>query len=921
MEGAGGARGRAASRMRLARFVLGIATVLGLALASGAWASPYIHAHRGGSLATIGGERRPVYPENSLPAFRNAAKRGFVLELDVKLSADRRAVVIHDDTLDRTTDCEGPIKSKTLAQLRRDCDLDLLGTEGTDRQLGPRDPRRAEIPTVGQALRLAKRKGVEVNLEIKNLPTDNDFDPGPSPAYARTIAAQIKASGFPPSRLIVQSFVPSNLDVIEDDPYFERTDTSFLTLGAINDAGPGIADARGYEFVSPQWPVSSDYIQRVHALGLRIVPFTLDTRDDIVTATKRGVDALITNDPMLARRAIRSVEPQAAPMPKRPTQAQCAPTMASRLATPIESFHPDDSGPRVFAIQFKQDLKNVRTYARFRRKIECLIREYVRPRMAKDRPNVIALTEDVGLMTLATGSRGKETRQTFENGGQAPGCENAPSPCGVAFALTSISAGYAKEVTAYQARFGGVPPFRAPFLAGTDTFARGWMQTFSDMAKRYDLYILGSNNQAEFRESVDPSEITTFRDPDLPRPQSVYVATSPQVYNEAFMWGPEDVTKEGPRPLRNVVTRNKKVPLTEIENLISLNPGPKSGPDAIENVEPYRIPGTKARMSFATSLPAFVYNGGPVTPFGQAPPAGVDPCADTSKYYMYCLEKLGTNLVMQDEANPGRWATPPDSVWQPLEWMSSTWRASTDPTVSFDYNVTPHMVGNLADLPFDGQTAITQRGLKGPRGMRASCNYIGDSRFMPDPPENDPSEYQVYAGPKRQFLGLADWVVPDGPRDELRRVGSALQPGSGKPRENDYLETAVVADLTYPPDPARPNCNTGSVTVPGRCANLHAGSSLPEELTGTGRGDRILGLAGRDRIQAGAGADCVRGQSGGDALRAGKGADLLDGGPGDDILRARNGGTDRLRCGTGDDVAFAGPRDHVTGSCEDVRIG
>ncbi len=82
-------------------------------------------------------------------------------------------------------------------------------------------------------------------------------------------------------------------------------------------------------------------------------------------------------------------------------------------------------------------------------------------------------------------------------------------------------------------------------------------------------------------------------------------------------------------------------------------------------------------MSFATSLPAFVYNGGPVTPFAEAPPDGVDPCSDTSKYYMYCLEKLGTNLVMQDEANPGRWATP--TGWQPLEWMSSTWRAVADP--------------------------------------------------------------------------------------------------------------------------------------------------------------------------------------------------------------------------------------------------
>ena len=64
---------------------------------------------------------------------------------------------------------------------------------------------------------------------------------------------------------------------------------------------------------------------------------------------------------------------------------------------------------------------------------------------------------------------------------------------------------------------------------------------------------------------------------------------------------------------------------------------------------------------------------------------------------------------MQDEANPGEWATYQAGGWQPLEWMASTWRAVTDPTVHFRYNITPMMVGNLLDLPFDGQSAITAR--------------------------------------------------------------------------------------------------------------------------------------------------------------------------------------------------------------------
>ena len=50
-----------------------------------AWAAPGIHAHRGGSVL----DGAPAYPENTMPAFRNASRAGYVLELDVKLTADR----------------------------------------------------------------------------------------------------------------------------------------------------------------------------------------------------------------------------------------------------------------------------------------------------------------------------------------------------------------------------------------------------------------------------------------------------------------------------------------------------------------------------------------------------------------------------------------------------------------------------------------------------------------------------------------------------------------------------------------------------------------------------------------------------------------------------------------------------------------
>ena len=70
-----------------------------------------IASHRGGAF---------LWPENSLLAFRNAlALPAEQLELDVHLSADGVPVVMHDATLDRTTDGSGPVRAKTTAELRR----------------------------------------------------------------------------------------------------------------------------------------------------------------------------------------------------------------------------------------------------------------------------------------------------------------------------------------------------------------------------------------------------------------------------------------------------------------------------------------------------------------------------------------------------------------------------------------------------------------------------------------------------------------------------------------------------------------------------------------------------------------------------------------------------------------------------------
>jgi hypothetical protein len=465
--------------------------------------------------------------------------------------------------------------------------------------------------------------------------------------------------------------------------------------------------------------------------------------------------------------------------PDRPSAHTCRALRPHTWAPPSGTADPRGD-LRVVGIQYRQDVRNVTSYAAYRTAMRCLVEDFVVPLKVPGRPTLAVFNEDIGLMTLATGARGAAVREQAATPLRAPAASVAP--LGAAAALGQLNAAYAPQIAAYQAMFGPVDPRKQVLLGATDTFVRAFSTTFSDIAHDYGIYVVAANNQARYRATTDPAEIALFADPEVPHPTEAYVATSGHVANTAFVWGPRDVHPTAPRGERNLLHRNEKVPLTDVEStLLALDPGPSTGPAAIANVTGPRI--ASHRLGIATSLPAFAYG----YPYG-ARPAGLRPCADTSKTYMACMDAQGVDLVVQDEANPGAWASYQGGGWQPLEWMASTWRAVTDPTVHFRYNVTPMMVGNLLDLPFDGQSAITSRA-----GGAPLRTYVGNREPL-DP--RDPKDYAVYVGPKPQFLALAPWVTADASRAALAATAAALGPGSGDPRENDYLQTAVFADLT-----------------------------------------------------------------------------------------------------------------------------
>jgi len=115
-------------------------------------ARPLVAAHRGGP--TEGS------PENAIPTFAHALTEGPVLlEVDVRMSQDSVLVLMHDETLGRTTTGSGEVRARTLSELR---ELRLRSNSGRDTPY--------QIPTVAEALAWAEGRAV-LQLDVKeNVP-------------------------------------------------------------------------------------------------------------------------------------------------------------------------------------------------------------------------------------------------------------------------------------------------------------------------------------------------------------------------------------------------------------------------------------------------------------------------------------------------------------------------------------------------------------------------------------------------------------------------------------------------------------------------------------------------------------------------------------------------------------------------------
>ncbi|SDL10554.1 glycerophosphodiester phosphodiesterase [Tessaracoccus oleiagri] len=230
-----------------------------------------IWAHRGASAYA---------PENTLPAFELAIAQGADgVELDVQRTADGHLVVVHDETVDRTSDGTGRVVDLTVAELRR---LDF--GDG------------ARIPLLDEVLRLCAPTGMVVNVELK---TSIELYPGIE-QEARDV---VEAAGMG-ERVVFSSFNHYTLAGLRGQVAPERL--GLLFADGIHEPWE-YARRFGAGALHPglhllQLP---GYVERAHEAGLLVHVWTVNDPGHMALVAAAGVDAVITNHPDAAAAALR----------------------------------------------------------------------------------------------------------------------------------------------------------------------------------------------------------------------------------------------------------------------------------------------------------------------------------------------------------------------------------------------------------------------------------------------------------------------------------------------------------------------------------------------------------------------------------------------------------------------------------------
>jgi glycerophosphoryl diester phosphodiesterase len=221
-------------------------------------------AHRGG--AAHG-------PENTMAAFEQAVRDGADwIEFDVRMSSDGELVVMHDPTVDRTTDGSGTVAALTLAEL-----------EALDAGNGQ------HVPTFAQVVTFAKSAGVGILPEAK------------APNIEAAMVETIRQHGYE-DRTIIQSFDPATLQTLHRlAPEIQLC--AVYGQGVLRLPADQPGDAR---FVCPMAEmviINPGMIRSAHATGREVLVWfgALESRLFMRTVLALGADGVIVDDPRTIR--------------------------------------------------------------------------------------------------------------------------------------------------------------------------------------------------------------------------------------------------------------------------------------------------------------------------------------------------------------------------------------------------------------------------------------------------------------------------------------------------------------------------------------------------------------------------------------------------------------------------------------------
>ncbi len=237
-------------------------------------------AHRGG---------RVQAPEATLPAFAAAAAAGAdALEMDVRVTADGALVVIHDETVDRTTDGRGPVAGMTLEALRSlNAGHRFQAPDGGF----PYRETPVRIPTFREVIEA--HPDLSVVVEMK---TGTASEPLCRAIRAADRESEILVAAF--ARKTLEDFREACPGVATGAGF--REVVSFLLLARLGLTGLYDAPADALlvsESSGPIRVVTSGFLRAARRVGLPVIVWTVNRTEDMTRLLDLGVDGILTDDP------------------------------------------------------------------------------------------------------------------------------------------------------------------------------------------------------------------------------------------------------------------------------------------------------------------------------------------------------------------------------------------------------------------------------------------------------------------------------------------------------------------------------------------------------------------------------------------------------------------------------------------------